>query len=113
MQGSGVLILKALQKEVLDKLHEGHQGITCCRSRAQISVWWPGLTQELKKFIQQCPECARDYRLNKEPLIPSTLPDYPWQQVAADLFRLKGSDQGWLRRWAGGAKALPHFTDLN
>ena len=26
------------------------------------------------------------------PLIPSTLPDYPWQQVAADLFQLKGSD---------------------
>ena len=92
MRGPRVVIPQALQKEVLHKLHEGHQGITRCRLRAQISVWWPGLTQELKKFIQQCPECARDYRPNKEPLIPSTLPDYPWQQVAADLFQLKGSD---------------------
>ena len=86
------MIPESLQKEVLHKLHEGHQGITRCRSRAQISVWWPGLTQELKSFIQQCPECARDYRPNKEPLIPSNFPDYPWQQVAADFFQLKGSD---------------------
>ena len=86
------MIPESLQKEVLHKLHEGHLGITHCRSRAQISVWWPGLTQELKSFIQQCPECARDYKPNKKPLIPSYLPDYPWQQVAADLFQLKGSD---------------------
>ena len=39
-------------------------------------------------FIQNCSQCARDYRPNKEPLIPSTIPDYPWQQVAADLFQL-------------------------
>ena len=92
MQGPRVVIPEVLQKEILHKLHGGHQGITCCRSRAQISVWWPGLTQQLKDFIQQCPECARDYQPNKEPLIPSTLPDYPWQQVAADLFQLKGSE---------------------
>ena len=92
MRGPRVVIPEVLQKEILHKLHGGHQGITRCRSRAQISVWWPGLTQQLKDFIQQCPECARDYRPNKEPLIPSTLPDYPWQQVAADLFQLKGSE---------------------
>ena len=92
MRGPRVVIPEVLQKEILHKLHGGHQGITRCRSRAQISVWWPGLTQQLKDFIQQCPECARDHRPNKEPLIPSTLPDYPWQQVAADLFQLKGSE---------------------
>ena len=29
---------------------------------------------------------------SKEPLIPTSLPQYPWQQVAADLFHLKGED---------------------
>ena len=52
---------------------------------------WP-YTQQFKDFIRECPKCARDYQPNKEPLIPSTLPDYPWQQVAADLFHLKGSE---------------------
>ena len=89
---SRVVIPETFQEEILHKLHGGHQGITCCRSRAKISVWWPGLTQQLKEFIQQCPQCARKNRPNKEPLIPSTLPEYPWQQVAADLFQLKGAD---------------------
>ena len=92
MRGQRVFIPEALRKEVLHKLHGGHQGITRCCSRAKISVWWPGLSQHLKKFIQNCSQCARDYRPNKEPLIPSTIPDYPWQQVAADLFQLKGAD---------------------
>ena len=92
MRGQRVVIPEPLQEEVLHKLHGGHQGITRCRSRAKISVWWPGLTQQLKRFIQNCPQCARDYRPNKEPLITSTLPDYPWQQVATDLFQLKGAD---------------------
>ena len=61
MRGPRVVIPELLQKEILHKLHRGHQGITRCHSRAQISVWWPGLTQQLKDFIQQCPECARDY----------------------------------------------------
>ena len=45
MQGQRVVIPKPLQKEVLHKLHGGHQGITHFHSRAKISVWWPGLTQ--------------------------------------------------------------------
>ena len=89
---SRVVIPETFQEEILHKLHGGHQGITHCHSRAKISVWWPGLTQQLKEFIQQCPQCARNNRPNKEPLIPSTLPEYPWQQVAADLFQIKGAD---------------------
>ena len=92
MWGQRVVIPEPLQEEVLHKLHGGHQVITCCRSRAKMSVWWPGLTQQLKTFIQNCPQCARDYQPNKEPLITSTLLDYPWQQVARDLFKLRGAD---------------------
>ena len=32
----------------------------------------------------------RDLTPRCEPLIPTTLPDYPWQKVASDLFQLKG-----------------------
>ena len=56
MQGQRIVTPKSLQKEVVHKFHEGHQGITRCRSRAQISVWWPGLTQKLTSFIQNVPQ---------------------------------------------------------
>ena len=74
------------------KLHVGHQGMVRCRLRAKSSVWWPGLYSQIKDFIKNCHECARDYKPHKEPLIPTSLPDYPWQQVATDLFTLKGAE---------------------
>ena len=92
MYGQRMVIPKALQAETLSKLHEGHQGIVRCRLRAKISVWWPGLSKQLASFIERCPECARDTRPGREPLIPTPLPSYPWQKVATDIFNLKGQE---------------------
>ena len=92
MRGQRVIVPKALQKETLRKLHDGHQGMVRCRLRAKSAVWWPGLSKQLTEFIQQCPECARESKPSKEPLIPTPLPEYPWQQVATDLFTLNGLD---------------------
>ena len=61
-----------------------------CHLRARTAVWWPGLSQQIADLIKKCPECTRDSPPHKEPLIPTPLPDYPWQKVAADLFILKG-----------------------
>ena len=41
MYGSRVVIPSALRQDILEKLHEGHQGITKYRRRAIDSVWWP------------------------------------------------------------------------
>ena len=47
-------------------------------------MWWPGLSKQLKSYIEKCPECARDAKTSKEPLIRTSLPAYPWQKVAVD-----------------------------
>ena len=31
-----------------DELHQGHQGIQRCRLWAQSSIWWPGLSIQVK-----------------------------------------------------------------
>ena len=43
MRNSQIVIPKSLQPEILQKLHNGHQGITKCRECARNSVWWPGI----------------------------------------------------------------------
>ena len=54
------------------------------------SVWWPGISSAVQEMIQQCQVCARDTEPTREHLIPSPLPDYPWQVVGSDLFELHG-----------------------
>ncbi|KAL9963916.1 hypothetical protein ACROYT_G027471 [Oculina patagonica] len=48
----------SMRLEILDKIHEGHQGITKCCERAKSSVWWPGLSREIQDLVQKCIVCA-------------------------------------------------------
>lgn len=38
----------SMRTDILQKLHDGHQGLTKCRERANAAVWWPGLATKLK-----------------------------------------------------------------
>ena len=85
-----IVVPKPLQKETMLRLHEGHQGIECCRMQAKTSVWWPGLSKELTETVAQCTVCRKYSTMRREPLTTTPLPDYPWQVVGSDLFWLKG-----------------------
>ena len=58
----------------------------------QTSVWWPGLSHELNNVVKQCHTCAREFTPRRQPMIPTQLPDYPWQKVGTDLFHFKGAN---------------------
>ena len=92
LKASRIVIPSFLLLEILDKIHEGHQGITICRERAKNSVWWPGLSREIQYLVQQCRVCTLQRDKKPETLITTPLPDRPWQVVATDLFELKGVD---------------------
>ena len=91
LHGGRMVIPAPLQALLLQKLHEGHQGIQRCRLRAASAVWWPGISREISSFISKCPACCRDAPPRREPLIPTPLPEFPWQRAATDLFELKGA----------------------
>ena len=92
LYGSRIIVPLSMQASTLDKLHEGHQGIQRCRLRAQESVWWPGISSQIKDKIQRCPTCAELAINPVEPMIPSSLPDRPWQKLGADLFYYRGKN---------------------
>ena len=83
-----IVIPRPLRKEVMTKIHLGHQGIVRCRVHAATSVWWPGSARDMEEFIQSCPECQKNMPPSKEPLLPTELPTHPWERVASDLFVL-------------------------
>ena len=89
--GTRIIIPASRQREILIKIHEGHQGIQWCLLRAKHSVWWPGISSQIEKFAKECPHCVKEHNPLKEPLIPTPLPEYPWQRVGSDLFHLNGT----------------------
>ena len=80
------MIPAALHPQVLKQLHEGHQGIKKHRKRAKQAVWWPGLSKQIKELVRDCSECYKHRLKRAEPLMPTSIPDLPWQKVGTDLF---------------------------
>ena len=84
-----IVIPASMREEMVERIHTGHQGITKCRERANLSVWWPGISKEIKSKVQLCHFCQENQASQgKEPLIATVLPDRPWQKVSTDLFEL-------------------------
>ena len=92
LKSTRIRIPSSLRLEVLDKIHQGHQGIVKCRARAKESVWWPGLSREIQDMIQGCRACLQHKVNTPEPLIPSKFPERPWQEIGIDFFYSKGRD---------------------
>ncbi|XP_064212700.1 uncharacterized protein K02A2.6-like [Tribolium castaneum] len=80
-----VVIPGPLQKKCLYVLHDGHFGINKCLDRAKATVWWPGITRELKEVVGKCEICIKLRRPTVDPMLPSEVPSRPWQTIGADL----------------------------
>ena len=89
LRGCRIVIPTSLRQDILRRLHTGHQGIMKCRERARQSVWWPGLSAQLEKMVRNCEECCKYQSQRAEPLMPSVLPELPFQKVGTDLFEWK------------------------
>ena len=59
LYNSCIVVPPSLRKETMLKIHEGHQGMERCRERVRSSLWWPGVTNQVKMFVENCRECAK------------------------------------------------------
>ena len=51
LKNDRVIIPRALQAEVLDRIHAGHQGIEKCRLRARDAVFWCGMNDDIERLV--------------------------------------------------------------
>ena len=84
------MVPKSMRSETLSKIHQGHQGIVKCRQRVSMAVWWPGISKEIESLVKSCQVCQKMTTPSRQPLLQSSLPDYPFERVASDLFEIKG-----------------------
>lgn len=80
LYGNCIIVPHSMKKEILGKVHAGHQGIQRCRLRLSTSVWWPGVLKEMEQFIKACPACQKTTTPHTEPLLQPALPSHPWEK---------------------------------
>ena len=93
MKNSKVLIPETLKQKYLRQIHQGHQGIEACRSRAREFVFWVKLNDDLKELVEKCDLCQSQW--NSISIIQkyvSEVPPHPWHTVGSDLFYFRRID---------------------
>lgn len=86
-----MVIPKSLRPSVLGALHSAHQGISGMTSRAQGSVFWPGMSDDISRTRNHCSICNQIAPSQAyTPPVESDQPTYPFQAIAADYFSLRG-----------------------
>ena len=112
-----IIIPPALRESVLNVLHSAHQGVTSMLSRADSTVFWPGITPAIIHLRNKCHDCNRMAPSQPSaPPTPAIRPTYPFQSVCADFFDHHGyhysvlvdrySNYPIVERAKGGAKGL-------
>ena len=91
LKGARIIIPEALRSQILDTLHTGHQGETKCLLLAKESVFWPGITNDIKQLVKDGDICNK-YQ-PEQPKLPLMQPDLPtrlWEKLGTDIFDFKG-----------------------
>ena len=87
MKNSKVLIPETLKQKYLMQIHQRHQGIEACRSRAREFVFWVNINNDLKELVEKCDLCQSQQ--NSTSIIQkyvSEVPPHPWHTIGSDLF---------------------------
>ena len=111
------VIPPSARPRVLQVLHSAHQGVTGMTLRAEQSVFWPGMSLDIRDTRANCRTChtIAPSQPNMPPIQP-IVPAYPFQHLCCDYFALHGNYfgvvvdrfSGWFNiyRGKGGATCL-------
>jgi len=62
------------------------------------NFWWPGVTKEVKKYVEECDACQRNKNRMEAPagkLMPNSAPEKLWAHISADFITKLPLAQGY------------------
>jgi transposase InsO family protein len=93
MREERILIPTKLRPDVLAAGHEGCPGRESMLKQLRLSVWWPGMSADVKEFTESCLGCtAATPRTRPPPMQERETPAGPWQHCSADFKGPIGGD---------------------
>ena len=93
LKGDRVVIPESLRARVLEATHTGHQGETKCLLFARQSVFWPGISGDIRQMVKNCELCNKYQQA--QPRLPAMQPDLPtrpWEKLGSDIFQFNGAN---------------------
>jgi hypothetical protein len=86
-KGHRIVVPRSARADILDRLHGAHRGVNAVLRRARETVFWPGITVDVKRVTENCEICQTyQHSMQKEPLISHPPPSRPWEKVGVDIF---------------------------
>lgn len=86
-----VVVPSSIRKEFLVNLHQGHPGINSMMRRAEVTMYWPGLSADIKEYVRTCGTCIFEKSKNqREPACSFEIPKAPGAEIVADHFEIRG-----------------------
>ena len=83
---------KDLKEEILKEHHDpadvGHPGQHRMQELIKRTYWWPGLKEDVKKYVQGCTKCQQNkvqHQRKAGELHPLEIPEGPWQDISIDM----------------------------
>jgi len=62
------------------------------------NFWWPGVTREVKQYVEGCDACQRNKNCTEQlagKLMPNSIPDKAWSHISADFMTKLPLAQGY------------------
>jgi len=83
---------KELREEILkehyDSVDIGHPGQHRMLELLKRTYWWPGLKEDIKRYVQGCFKCQQNkfqHQRKAGELHPLEIPQGPWQEISIDI----------------------------
>jgi len=92
-KGHRLIVPQPLRADILDRLQISHSGYNACLRRSRETVYWPGITADIRRMVESCQICASHQQAaQKEPLLSHPAPSRVWEKVGVDIFTLGDRD---------------------
>jgi len=93
---------EALRVEIIRLHHNmpvgGHGGQWKTAELVTRSFWWPGVTREVKRYVEGYDACQQNKNCTEQParkLMPNSIPDKAWTHISADFITKLPLAQGY------------------
>jgi len=93
LKGERVVISETERGDIIERIHQVHQGVEKCQLRARLCVFGQMSTRTLSLECRSVKFCQKSQNTQaKQTLEPNEVPTRPWQVIETDLFSWNGDE---------------------